>query len=138
MIPSYFNRIITGDMTPSILSKRKSDRRYPIALPVRYAAREEGVIFAKGTGRTSSIGGKSIVFVTEQPLLVGLNVDLTMDWPALLDNSVPLQIAIRGKIGHAEGNQVLLQISGHEFRTRAARIAASKTTSLARSIVSLT
>jgi hypothetical protein len=89
-------------------------------LPVRYHARRATTLYACGQGQTVSIGSKSIVFIAEQPLIAGLTADLNIDWPALLDDTVRLQVHIRGKIDKTAENRTFLQIIGHEFRTRAA------------------
>jgi hypothetical protein len=99
---------------------RRDDHHYPIVLPVRYQARRSTTLYAFGQGQTVSIGSKSIIFIAEQPLVAGLTADLTVDWPALLDDSVRLQVHIRGKIDQADEHRTFLQIMGHEFRTRAA------------------
>jgi hypothetical protein len=98
----------------------RSDHHYPIVLPVRYHARRATSLYAFGTGQTVSIGSKSIVFIAEQPLIAGLTADLNVDWPALLDDAVRLQVHIRGKIDKTDEHKTFLQIMGHEFRTRAA------------------
>jgi hypothetical protein len=52
-------------------------------------------------------------------LIAGLTADLNVDWPALLDDTVRLQVHIRGKIDKIDEHKTFLQIMGHEFRTRA-------------------
>ena len=102
------------------LKTARDDHHYPIVLPVRYHARQPTTLYAYGHGQTVSIGSKSIVFIAEQPLMAGLTADLNLEWPALLDDTVRLQVHIRGKIDKTDENKTFLQIMGHEFRTRAA------------------
>ena len=99
--------------------KDRDDHHYPIVLPVRYHARRAATLYACGQGQTVSIGSKSIVFIAQQPLIAGLTADLNVDWPALLDDTVRLQVHIRGKIDKIDEHKTFLQIMGHEFRTRA-------------------
>jgi hypothetical protein len=77
-------------------------------------------LYAYGHGQTVSIGSKSIVFIAEQPLMAGLTADLNLEWPALLDDTVRLQVHLRGNIDKTDENKTFLQIMGYEFRTRAA------------------
>ena len=102
------------------LKTDRDDHHYPIVLPVCYHARQATTLYAYGHGQTVSIGSKSIVFIAEQPLMAGLTADLNLDWPALLDDTVRLQVHIRGKIDKTDENKTFLLIMGHEFRTRAA------------------
>ncbi len=75
-----------------------------------------------GTGRTLDLSSGGILFDAGRPLPAGLNVELSISWPALLFNVAPMQLAISGKIIRAEGTQVAVRIMQHEFRTSGAPI----------------
>jgi len=98
--------------------RRRSDR-YPIVLPLRYQALDPGLSSARGTGTTLAIDSTSVLFLAERPLRPGLRVELIMDWPALLDNRIPLQMRLKGRIDRNDDQGTLMQIVTHEFRTRA-------------------
>ena len=65
------------------------DRRYPIALPLRYSAQRRKTPYAQGTGQTLAIGSASVLFVAGEPLVAGTSVELTLDWPARLAGPSP-------------------------------------------------
>jgi hypothetical protein len=52
--------------------------------------------------------------------LVGQNLDVSIDWPARLDDDVQLQVVVSGVVVRTTGAVIALRIERHEFRTRRA------------------
>ncbi len=70
-----------------------------------------------GTGRTIDLSSGGILFDAGRHLPAGLNVELSISWPALLHSVAPMQLAVSARIVRAEGTRVSVRITHHEFRT---------------------
>jgi len=70
-----------------------------------------------GTGRTVNISSSGVLFTTQQPLFPGLRLELSVSWPAQLDNKCPLKLVARGRIVRSEPGKVAIEIQQYEFRT---------------------
>ena len=91
---------------------------YPLVLPLRYQARDQQEFYVDGEGETVAISGKDVVFVAEERLFPGLTVELNVDWPVVLDNTVPLRVRMTGTIERIDDIGVHVAIKTHEFQTR--------------------
>ena len=101
----------------SIAGERRQDRRYEIRLDVRWKLIRRRRVLETGTGHTIDISSGGIHFETDRTLPVGLNVELSIAWPALLHNVAPLQLVAFGKIVRASGHKTAMLMLQHEFRT---------------------
>jgi hypothetical protein len=63
----------------------------------------------------SSLG---LRFTAEKPLLAGLRLDVSIDWPVLLDGGVQLQLIASGVVVWTGGTKTALRIERHEYKTR--------------------
>ena len=70
-----------------------------------------------GVGKTVNISSSGVLFTSEQPLLPGRRLELSVSWPAQLDNKCPLKLVARGKIVRSEPGRVAIEIQQYEFRT---------------------
>ena len=70
-----------------------------------------------GTGKTVNMSSSGISFTTEQLLRPGTTVELSIDWPALLDNKTRLKMVARGGLIRSENGHVAMEIEQSEFRT---------------------
>ncbi|HTP31837.1 MAG TPA: PilZ domain-containing protein [Candidatus Acidoferrales bacterium] len=75
-----------------------------------------------GSGRVVDLSRSGVRFTTDRPLDTGLNLELAVQWPVLLDGDVHLQLALAGSIVWAEGNEAAMEILRYEFRTRGGQI----------------
>jgi hypothetical protein len=72
-----------------------------------------------GTGRTLNIGSGGVLFTTEEKLPLGRTVELSVNWPAMLDGTCPLKFVAVGRVVRAEEDIAAVRIERYEFRTRA-------------------
>lgn len=86
--------------------------RFPVKLPVRYRVGEEF-----GWGELVNISSSGALFTTESPLPLKKRVELWINWPALLMDSVPLKLVVYGVIVRLEPGRAAVKIGKHEFRT---------------------
>jgi hypothetical protein len=102
-------------------SNRRGSERRSIERDVQYRvlSRKDGEVSA--AGKTVNISSSGVLFTTDETLLPGRRVELSIDWPAQLDNKCALKLVARGRVVRFEGDCAALEILQHEFRTRASR-----------------
>lgn len=113
----------------SIAGDRRSDRRYELPLELRWKLIRRRKVLYTGEGQTLDLSSGGILFDSRRPLPVGLDVELSISWPILLNNSAPLQLVVMGRIVRSTGTQVAIRMVQHEFRT--AGVAADQSRPLA-------
>ena len=104
---------------PVATDERRTRSRFPIERELKYkilGARKN--IVQAGLGKSLNMSSSGVLFTTESILLEGLVVELTVSWPALLDNVLPLKLIARGRLVRAEGTQAAMAIEQYEFKTR--------------------
>jgi hypothetical protein len=92
---------------------------YPIRLELQYKAVTPKSTLA-GTGVTLQMSSTEIVFTADRPIEPGTKVELSMAWPALLNNQVALRLVSEVKITGREGQTLTASIWKYHFRTRGA------------------
>lgn len=102
---------------PGIAGERRGDRRYSLLLDLRWKLIRRRKVLDAGTGRTMDLSSGGILFDAGRHLPAGLNIELSISWPALLHNVAPMQLTVSGKIVRAHGTLVGVRIAQHEFRT---------------------
>ncbi|MGP8247643.1 MAG: PilZ domain-containing protein [Bryobacteraceae bacterium] len=103
-----------------IYGDRRIDRRYTFQLPLHFSYRKCGVAVA-GSGTTEDLSSGGIRFVTDNPPPVGVEIELRLEWPFLLQNVCPLELLVWGKVLRSDAQRTVARMSGYEFRTRGAR-----------------
>jgi hypothetical protein len=73
-----------------------------------------------GSGTTLNMGSGGILFTTEEKLPVGRAVELSVNWPARLDGTCPLQFVATGRVVRSQDRQAAVRIERYEFKTRSA------------------
>ena len=100
-----------------INGERRSDRRYEIALDVRWKLIRRRRVLDSGTGKTVDVSSGSLMFETDRELPSGLHVELSISWPVLLHGVAPLQLVVAGRVVRTAGRRVCVRMDQHEFRT---------------------
>ena len=88
-------------------------------LQFRLLNRKDGE--APTNGKTVNISSSGILFTTDQMLLPGRRLELSISWPAQLDNKCALKLVARGRVVRFEDGCAALEIMQHEFRTKSTR-----------------
>jgi hypothetical protein len=106
---------------PTEQNNRRSAKRLMIERDVQYRVlnRREGEM--EGTGKTVNMSSSGILFTTGEMLLPGRRLELSISWPAQLDNRCALKLMARGRVVRFEGNAAALEIMQHEFRTKSSK-----------------
>ena len=97
---------------------RRTNARFPSRLAVSYQALEHPFLSGVATGETLNISSKGLLFTTEEALQPGQLLQVSVDWPAMLDNQVPLKLVAEGRIVRNINGQAAMRIDKYEFRTR--------------------
>ena len=105
--------------------ERRGTSRFPLREDVRYKVVQSKAQKITGSGTTLNFGSGGILFTTEEILPVGRAVELSVNWPARLDGTCPLQFVATGRIVRAEANRAAVRIERYEFRTRSVKVAAT-------------
>jgi hypothetical protein len=96
--------------------RRHSDR-FPIEREVRFrilSKRKE----EDGDGKTVNISSSGVLFTSGQVLLPGRRLELSISWPAQLNNKCALKLVARGRIVRFEDGRAAMEIQQYEFRTQ--------------------
>lgn len=119
---------MTGDnkTTDRIRGDRRDDRRYNLALDLRWKLVRRRKVLDSGNGRTLDLSSSGILFEAGRQLPVGLNVEMSIAWPALLHNVAPMQLVVSGRIVRSEGGRAAIQMAQHEFRTAGSSVVESR------------
>jgi len=102
-------------------SERRKHRRYPVDLEIRCRALRSGRV---ALGRICDISSHGVRFTSSEVLAPGTKVELTIDWPVLLDGACPLQLKGRGHVLRNDKHGTAIEIERHEFCTRKTETAA--------------
>src|SRR5262249_19520974 len=103
--------------------RRHSDR-FPIEREVRFrilSKRSE----ENGDGKTLNISSSGVLFTSDQVLLPGRRLELSISWPAQLNDKCALKLVARGRIVRFEDGRAAMEIQQYEFRTQSFAPAAS-------------
>jgi hypothetical protein len=94
--------------------------RFQLTLEVRYSVLGR-VPVETGSGRTIDMSSSGLRFTADRSLATGQRLDVSIDWPVLLDGGVQLQLIVSGMIVRSTGTETAVRIERHEFRTRRVR-----------------
>ena len=103
--------------------RRHSDR-FPIQREVRYRVLNKRAGEETGDGKTVNISSSGVLFTSEHILLPGRRLELSISWPAQLNNQCALKLVARGRVVRFEDGCAAIEIQQYEFRTASAKNAA--------------
>ena len=102
-------------------SDRRTNARFDCHLAVSYQTMEKPFLSGEGTSETLNISSKGILFRTDQPLEAGQLLQISVDWPARLENQIPLKLVAEGRVVRNLSGVAAVTIEKYEFRTRRAK-----------------
>ena len=105
--------------------KNKDDRRgsdrFPIEREVRFKVLNRKNAEEMGSGRTINMSSNGVLFTTDQYLLPGRRLELSISWPAQLNSKVNLKLVARGRVVRCDEGKAAIEIHQYEFRTQASQ-----------------
>jgi c-di-GMP-binding flagellar brake protein YcgR len=108
-------------MSPRNERERRTKRRFTIDQEVKYKMLYGQRIAETGVGRTMNISSGGVWFSTENMLTSGMPVELSMNWPVLLNDSCPMKLMIYGCVVRSNEKGAAVAIERYEFRTQGSR-----------------
>lgn len=108
--------ISNSTVRPQSDIEHRCPERFPIERELRFrmtGKRSE----ITGSGRTTAMSSKSLIFRTDQTLMPGKRIEMAISWPAQLNDKCALKLLARGKIAGVEPGIVAVSIEQYEFRT---------------------
>jgi hypothetical protein len=99
--------------------RRHSDR-FPIEREVRYRVLSKRSAEEAGDGKTINISSSGVLFTSEHLLLPGRRLEISISWPAQLNNQCALKLVARGRVVRFEDGRAAMEIQQYEFRTLSA------------------
>jgi len=105
--------------------ERRSKARYPVKLTVRYRTigRSNSV---NGVGQTLNMSSGGLLVSAEHEMPAGLRLEVNVEWPLLLNGSVPLQLVANGKVVRGGGSEFAVSFVQYQFRTMGRVLKASR------------
>jgi len=101
-----------------IQSDRRIGHRYEISLPVRIKLIGKNPTTGLGSGNVLNISSRGIAFTSDSAFNVGVNVELSVSWPALLHGSTRVKLVIKGKVIRTDGQIRAVEMLRYEFHTQ--------------------
>jgi hypothetical protein len=99
--------------------ERRGTDRFPIESELRYKLVESKEVAQPGTGRTLNMSSGGILFTTAAQLPLGGRVELSVDWPAQLNEHCGLKLVALGRVVRSSAVVSAMRIDKYDFRTRA-------------------
>ena len=104
----------------NMLRERRTGCRFGLRRELRYRLVEGRTVVAAGAGYTIDMGSGGVAFFTDKELRPGACVELSISWPALLDQTCPIRLNVVGRVLRGAGRSVVCTVDTHEFRTAGA------------------
>ena len=105
-------------MNRSGQSDRRASERFPIARDLRYRIINKRGNEESGDGKTVNMSSSGLLFTAGEMLLPGRRVEVSVSWPAQLNQKCALKFVARGRVVRFDDGQVAIEIQQHEFRTQ--------------------
>ena len=98
--------------------ERRSKWRFGVRRELRFKLVDDDRIVAMGTGRTVDISSAGVAFYTPQVLPSSGFVELSISWPALLDDSRPMLLVVFGRLVRGGVDLSACTMEKYEFRVQ--------------------
>jgi hypothetical protein len=109
-----------------IFTERRKSSRFPIERELRYKTLSQRSEALNGIGKTLNISSSGVLFSAAHDLAVGTRLEVSISWPAQLNDRCLLNLVARGRVARKEEGHIALQIQQYEFHTQSLGAAVSK------------
>ncbi len=99
-------------------AERRTNARFDCHLAVSYQTLEKPFLSGQGVSETLNISSKGVLFRADEALEAGQLIQVSVDWPARLDNGIPLKLVAEGRVVRNVNGIAAMTIEKYEFRTR--------------------
>jgi hypothetical protein len=101
-------------------TERRIKSRYPLHLNVRYQTLGTATRVAD-VGETVNLSSSGVLIAGSGPIGEGERVRAVIEWPSLLNGTIPLQLITIGIVVRRQGARLAIAFEGYQFRTAARR-----------------
>jgi hypothetical protein len=70
-----------------------------------------------GAGQTVNLSSSGALVANQQPISLGARIELFVDWPIMLNGTIPLQFVAVGKVLRSDAGVFALSFKRYDFRT---------------------
>jgi hypothetical protein len=98
--------------------ERRRRYRYPLDLSVRFLCRS-GESRVSGEGLAVNLSSGGVLVASRHQMKVGARVEMSIEWPLLLDGKTPLQLLTVGWVLRRGDYHFAATFDRYEFRTMA-------------------
>ena len=99
-------------------SDRRGSDRFPIERDVKYKVLSKRSADEAGSGKTLNMSSSGVLFTSEHLLIPGKRIEVSISWPAQLNNKTNLKLVARGRVVRCQDGHAALEIQQYEFRTQ--------------------
>ena len=99
--------------------ERRLKRRFEMQREIRYKLTTANAPVRSGVGHTLNIGSGGVAFVCDHRVEEGSFVELSIAWPAKLNDSCPMRLIVFGRVLRGGLTGGVASIDKYEFRTAA-------------------
>ena len=101
-------------------SERRTSIRFPVTVGVRYSVSHLCAGVTTSSGQIIDLSSSGLRFAAQALLEPGLKLDVSINWPALPDGRVRLQLIASGVVVWSDGTETGMRIQQHDFKTTVA------------------
>lgn len=101
--------------------ERRMKKRFHLQMEVRYKMLYGQRITEAGMGKIANISSGGIWFTTERTLTPSMPVELSVNWPVLLNDSCAMQLMIYGCVIRSNSQGAAVGIERYTLVTRGSR-----------------
>jgi hypothetical protein len=102
--------------------ERRSGIRYPLQLGVRYRTQDQRRRVMMGVGETVDVSSSGVLVVSQHDLSAGARLEMTLEWPYQLDETIPLQLVLSVRVVRYTKSAFAVAIVQYQFRTMKRRL----------------
>lgn len=106
------------DSVDVVATERRKSSRFPIERELRYKTLNQRSEILAGNGKTLNISSSGVLFTSDHDLPIGTRLEVSISWPAQLNEKCLLNLVARGRVTRHTKGQLALQIQQYEFRTQ--------------------
>jgi hypothetical protein len=100
-----------------ILAERRLKYRYPSDLKVRFRSSSRSGSPFSGAGLAINLSSGGILVASDQQIQVGTLLEMSIEWPLLLEGIIPLQLIAIGRVLRVGAACFAATFERYEFRT---------------------
>jgi PilZ domain len=96
---------------------RRSHRRYPVSVDIKYSLAVPSGHVQVGRGRTINLSSGGVLFEAEVAIPVNASIELSISWPGLSDPQIQLELHATGKALRVGDSKVAVKFDRSIFGT---------------------